>query len=239
MNGWPPEGVRVGKLPAHGGGEDGGDAASEARLIPCPGGVFPHGAGGTGAVLKLHARDRDALAGGVPAVVAEEEVEVLPVAVQDHGKISVTAREEAVCRGAIHWVARIENDAQVMERTPVIVGNGRADSGSRERAAADAGRLVMIPAVERAVAVEPGGFDPDRQVFRGVHPDRTRRTELELIAAPADLGGTRRHEEVQAAVAPVCRAVTVGKRGHRDLRRGAQSCHLGGDWDRETQGYHP
>src|SRR5438270_2623261 len=128
VNGWPPEGVRVRHVPVYLGGENGGDAAAEARLIPCARVPFPNFAYRRIAVSVAHARHRDALLGDITGIGADEKVKKLALGISHDREIAVAAREVVIGRIAAKRVrSRLENESEVIPICTIVAGAYGAD----------------------------------------------------------------------------------------------------------------
>ena len=174
------------------------------------------------------------------AVVGEEEVEEVLVAVGDNGKVAMATGKEAVLGAAIYGVAGLENESHVLDGFAVVIRDGGSDAGGGEVIAfAKSAGFVVIPEKERAVLIAPDGFEPDGFVLGGVEIDAFGVGEFELIgtlAAGGDAGGM---EDVEFAIGPHGGGVAVDDFGQRDVGGGLDVGVLGvgGDYEERDQEY--
>lgn len=229
VDGGSPEGVGVRALPGCHGGEDGGDCAAESFFGPAAIEVLEEGAGGVKAVLKGEAGDGDSLLCGWSAVIGEEEVEELAIAIEDDGEVAVAAGEEAVGGVAIERIAGSEDEAQIGDGSSAIEGDGGADDGGGEAVAgAKALGFVVIPEQEGAIVVAPDGFEPGREGKGRREGDGEAGIERELAGARVDDGESVGMEKVKEGTGPEGRAVGIDGGGKfQTFRRQKADC-LGG-----------
>src|SRR5258707_756551 len=110
MNRWAPKGIGVLVLPGLCRRKDGRHVPSDPGFQPCSGVVLVNGAYGMISVLERNPRHGDALFPHRSAIIREKQIEVLLLAVESHGCVAMSARKEAVLRGAIDGISGFEDD---------------------------------------------------------------------------------------------------------------------------------
>ena len=165
--------------------------------------IFADGSHGIRAILKRQARHHNTLMFRRAAVVIEKEIKVPAVLIQHDGEVAVTAREESVLRAAIQGISGGEYDPKIGEGTPSIRRHQRSNFRCRKSVVGTYPTgFVVIPRIDRAVVIPPGGLDPDRIVIPGSHHWRRTLGKIEGVRAAHRQGISRRRIHVKDAVHP-------------------------------------
>jgi hypothetical protein len=154
MHGRAPEGVRVRPAPDGVGRENCSHTPADAGFAPAAVVVFVHRTDRAEPARNGHPRHRHALSRRRPAVVAEQKIEILSIASQNHREVAVPAGKIAVLRSAIDGMPLERPIPKSKNCSPPVVRDQSAGFRSSEcHLAAHPRRFVVIPGEDGAIGV--------------------------------------------------------------------------------------